>query len=267
MRAFRELERVEDRVLGALRLVDAGTGAPIQRRLRVEAVSPPSPRLVHNPSGLVVVASWPPLATHREHFDAPPAEPAPGSLSLDLAITDPDGQYMPRRCRMALPRDPDPDAPDSLLRALDVPMYPAPAAALGTNWSALRVSLAGAGGEALGGALLRVRRNGEVLARGLTDWRGEGLVAVVGVPVTTFSEGDDVVVVSEIEVTLEAVFDPASGTRTPAARVRAGHAPEVPPSVDPAAIEAAMDALPRASAVLSIAARRQARCPLTLDLP
>lgn len=267
MRAFRELERVEDRVLCALRCVDAATGAPISRALEVAGLEPPLPRLLRNRSGLLVVAEWPPLAAHAASFEAPPPAPAPGSLALSLRIADPLGQYLPRLVAVALPRDPDPGVADSLFAPVEVPMFAAAAAPVGTNWAVLRVSLASGDGQALGGALLRVRRNGDVLGRGLTDWRGEAMVPVVGVPVTTFSEGEDVVVVSEIEVVLEAAFDPDAGTRTPLAQVRDGCPPESLPLVDPAALETAIGALPRVEVALSIAARRHTRRTLTLDLP
>ena len=132
----------------------------------------------------------------------------------------------------------------------------------------LRVSLTEtASGDALGGALLRIRSNGSVLARGLTDWRGEALVPVVGVPVTTFSADEDAVVISEINVSLQAAFDSASGSRTPAAQVRAGRPPALLPLVDPAALESAFNALPHTQLALSIAARRSQSVLLSLNLP
>jgi hypothetical protein len=267
MRAFRELERIEDRVLAALRCVDAATGVPVSRRLEVEALGAPAPRLLRNRSGLLVVAAWPPLAAHSAAFEAPPSVPPAASLVLHLRIEDPRGQYLPRRFALSLPRDPDPAADAGVLHPVEVALFAAPAAPTGTNWAVLRLSLASSAGQALGGALARVRRNGEVLARGLSDWRGEAMVPVVGVPVTTFSEGEDVVVVDEIEVVLEAAFDPDAGTRTPLAQVRDGRPPEPLPLVDPAALDAAFDALPRATVTLSIAARRHTRRTLTLDLP
>lgn len=267
MRALREFERIEDRVLCALRCVDAATGAAIPRALDVRPLATPAPRLLRNRSGLFVVSSWQPLADHAAAFAAPPAAPAPGTVPLVLAISDPLGHYLPRLARVPLPRDPDPAAADGLFVPVDVPMFAAAAAPVGTNWALVRTSLRTPGGEALGGALLRVRRNGQVLARGLSDWRGEALVPVVGVPVTTFSEEEGAVVASEIEVALEAAFDPATGTRTPLDRVHAGRAPETLPLVDPVALESAIDALPRVEASLSIAARRDVRRTLTLDLP
>lgn len=271
MRALRELERQEDRVLGALRIVDAGTGAALERAVELRAVADGRVVLTRNRSGLHVIREWSALAAHAGAFAQPPAAPAIGSRKLRLAVRDPLGIYLPRIAAIALPRDADPAnaaAEVSLYRPVEVPMYASASAPPGANWAVLRVTLSATGsGDALGGALLRVRRNGEVLARGLSDWRGEALVPVVGVPVTTFSDDDDAVVVSAIEVTLEAFFDPATGTRTPMAAVRAGRAPASLPLVDPVALEAQAGGLPSAAAVLSIAARRQQHRALGLALP
>jgi hypothetical protein len=267
-RALRELERVEWRVLGALRAVDAATGTPIAHALRVDA---PGATFTRNRSGLYVLRRWRPLAAHESEFLAPPATPAPGSLALNMIISDPTGTYLPVAASLRLPRVNDPageTSPESLFRPHDVALHRSAAAPVGENWAVLRASVTATGsGDALGGALLRVVSNGSVLARGLTDWRGEALVAVVGVPVTTFSEAPDAVVVTEINVTVQAAFDPARGTRTPAADVRAGRPPAQVPVVDPLALDASFDALPRTQTALAIAARRRQSVALSISLP
>jgi hypothetical protein len=266
--AIRELERTEWRVLGALRLVDATTRVPIARGLRVDA---PGATLVRNRSGLYVIRHWDVLAAHESEFPAPPAIPAPASQSLRLNVSDPAGDYLTVAAQIRLPRNSDPalaNAADSLFQPAVVALYPSASAPVGVNWAVLRVSLTeSASGDALGGALLRVQSNGNVIARGLTDWRGEALVPVVGVPVTTFSDDADAVVISEISVSLQAGFDPASGSRSPAAQVRAGRAPALLPVVDPDALESAFDTLPRTQLTLNIAARRSQSVSLALNLP
>jgi hypothetical protein len=265
---LRELERNEWRVLGALRLVDATTRVPIERGLRVDA---PGARLVRNRSGLYVIRQWDVLAAHQSEFLAPPALPAAGSQSLALSVADPAGDYLAVAAQVPLPRNADPaqaDAADSLFQPIVVPLYPSASAPVGANWAVLRVSLTEtASGDALGGALVRVQSNGNVLARGLTDWRGEALVPVVGVPVTTFSDDANAVVITEINVTLHAAFDAAAGSRTPAAEVRAGRAPTPLPVVDPVALESAFNTLPRTQLALNIAARRSQSVLLALTLP
>jgi hypothetical protein len=264
-RVFRERERVEQRVLGALRCVDAPTLVPVEQPFTFEAEGV---RLLRNLSGLVVIREWTELAAHAVTFEAPPAEPPTGSLSLEITVRDPSGRYLPRRIRLALPRDPRPERaaePDSLFVPIDIAMYPSTSAPVGANWVELRVTVTeAASGDALGGALLRVVSEGRVLARGLTDWRGEALVPVAGVPVTTWSTEPGAVVVSEIPATLETVFDPASGRRTPAAAVHAGQTPPALPLVDPDAIEAARAGLPQATRAVQLAAGRSLHLAMTI---
>lgn len=266
--AFRELERVETRALGALRFVGAATGVMITTPMRL-SVENDAARFLRNRGGVYVISSWAPLAAHEQAFAEPPDEPATGSIDMTVDVSDPSGRYLPRRVTVRMPRDPDPAAggAESLFRPVDVPMYPAPRAATGTNWSVLRVSVSdGSSGDALGGVLLRVRRNGELLARALTDGRGEGLVPLAGIPLVTFGEDDDAVVVDAVNVTLHAVFDPDQGTRMTAAALGAGaRAPA--PVVDPNALEADADTLPSETLALSVAARRSQRVAITLDLP
>lgn len=263
-----ELERSEWRVLGALRFVDATTRVPIERGLHVQA---PGATLLRNRSGLYVIRHWNVLAAHESEFLAPPAAPALGAQNLSLSVADPSGNYLAVAAQVALPRNADPaqaNTAGSLFQPIVVPLYPAASAPVGANWAVLRVNLTEtASGDALGGALLRVHANGNVLARGLTDWRGEALVPVVGVPVTTFSDDPNAVVISEIGVTLHAAFDATVGTRTPPAKVRAGRAPAPLPMVDPDALDSAFNALPRTQLALNIAARRSQSVVLSLTLP
>jgi hypothetical protein len=104
------------------------------------------------------------------------------------------------------------------------------------------------------------------MARGLTDWRGEALVPVIGVPVTTFSEDTDAVVISEISATVEAAFDPVVGSRTAIAQVRSGQLPETLPQVDPSLLEDIFETLPRTQLPLSIASRRSDSVLLSISL-
>jgi hypothetical protein len=261
-------ERVDRRVLGALRCVDATTLMPIDERL---AVSAPGARLLRNHSGLYVIDSWTRLPAHEGVFDAPPAAPAVGSESLVLEVRDPTGRYLARRVTIALPRDPTPanvEQPGSLFRAVDVPMYPAASAPTIANWVELRATVREtASGDGLGGALLRVVTAAGVLARGLTDWRGEAFVPVAGVPITTWSTEPGAVVVTEIPASLECYFDPATGTRTAAADVRAGIVPGGLPLPDPQAIENGRAALPQSIVPVVLAAGRALSVAMSVTVP
>lgn len=263
-----ELERTESRVLGALRCVDASTGAGIDTPLQVQVAGA---RIRRNRSGLYVLVQADTLALHEGAFDAPPALPATGSLTFTASIEDPSGRYLPRLATFALPRDPLPAnaaQAGSLFGAIEVPMFPTGVAPLGANWSVLRVSVRDSTrGDALGGALLRVRSGGEVLARGLSDWRGEALVPVPGVPVTTWSEDPEAVVVSEIAAQLDGTFDALTGTRVSAAQVQAGQAPNTLPRVDPQDLETRFALLPNATQALQLASGRSQSVSFTLALP
>ncbi|WP_431051642.1 hypothetical protein [Roseateles sp. L2-2] len=271
---IRELERTDTRVLGALRCIDATTRVQVESRLDVRIDGATVSR---NRSGLyVIVRAHAPLelAAHESAFDTPPAAPVVGDVTLTVTVTDPGGRYLPRRAALTLPRDPQPAnaaSPESLFRAVELPLYPSAVASTGMNWSVLRLSVHETGSlDALGGALLLARAGGNVLARALTDWRGEALLAVPGVPVTTWSDDEDAVVVTELAARIEWCFDPApgaGGTRTPAAQVRAGRGPAVQPLVDPDDLESRAAALPAATLDVALAAGRSQSFSLPLALP
>ncbi len=222
------------RVLGAIECVDGSTGARIGNPLQLQA---PDARFVRNVSGLYALVSWTPLAAHADTFATPPATPAIGSQVLDVRITDPSGLYVPRDARMLLPRDPDPAnaaLPGSLFRPQRVPLMRSAMAPLGHNWSTLFVNVSAANGDALGGALIDVFDAGaQLLARGVSDWRGECVLPVVGIPVTTWGDGEDAVVVDRVPATVRARWPGTVGTRVAQDLVAAGRPPARLPIIDP----------------------------------
>ena len=266
---MRELEHIDTRALAAVRFVDAATGFTVGTGLRL--TTSPAADLMRNRSGLYIVRRHASLAAHTEAFLAPPATPAPGGVPLVFQVDDPAGIYLPRTVRLDLPRDAAPenaDAEDSLFQPFEVELYRSPASPLGANWAALRISLTErASGDALGGALIRVVANGDVLARSTSDWRGEALVAVVGVPITTWSEDEDAVIATEIAATVEVFFDASAGSvRLPAAEVAARRQPARLPAPDPQRLEN-NPAARAGTAPVSIAAGRPLALALALDLP
>ena len=208
------VQRVERRVLGAVRFTDAVTGVEVAAPLKVAA---PGVRWLHNRRGWWVMTDAPGLDAHTAAFAQPPAQPAPGSVPVRLTVEDPSGRYLARSATLALPRDPDPaHAADdaSLFRPVEVRLFPAPAAAgLSAGWAVVRATVTGAGGARLGGALLRVTRKtgGEVLGRGVSDARGEALLAVAGIPVTTWTEGSGGVLSTAVETKVQVLWDAAAG--------------------------------------------------------
>jgi hypothetical protein len=246
-------EHVDRRVLGAVRFVDAATGVAIREPL---AVTAPGVRWIRNLSGSYVIAEAPGLAAHADAFLAPPPTPALESVEVTLTVRDPGGQYLARRHTVRLPRDPDPRqaaTAGSLFRAMDVALFPAPAARPPIGWAVVRASLAEAGtGRPVAGALVRVVRtsDGRHLASGLSDERGEAVVPVPGIPLTTSEEGPGPVVATEVEVTLEVIVDAA--------------APAVP---DPGDLEARRATLRVASSTAMLASGRELVASFSVALP
>jgi hypothetical protein len=232
---------LDQRILGALRFVHGVTGTPLAREFSLTA---PGVRWLRNRSGHYVMADVPGLETHTASFDAPPVLPPLGSLTLDIDIADPSGEFLPRTAQVRLPRDPDParaDTPDSLFRAHDIALYPAPVAHADHDWARLRAAVRAPGGTPAAFALLRVVRvsDASLLARAMSDARGEALIAVAGIPVTAWDEADGPVLGTDIEVRIEAFHDP-----------------DVTDSPDPDDLEARRADLASASVVLRIAAGR-----------
>lgn len=192
-----EWERIDRRVLGAIRFLDAATELPIRRPLKIEAEGL---TLTRNRSYDYVIHQAAGLEAHLDLFEAPPGAPALGSVSLPLTVSDPTRYYLPQQIGLALPRDPDPanaDNPDSLFQAVQVPLFPSSVVPVGGNWSVLRLTVSqppvapATEGEAIAGALVRVVRqeDSQIIARGMSDTRGQALIIIPGIPVTNFNGG------------------------------------------------------------------------------
>jgi hypothetical protein len=235
-------ELLDRRVLGAVRFVDASTASTVQDGLSVQSAQAD---LRRNLSGLWVIWNAPGLEPHTAVFDQPPAAPPLGSVAVTLTVADNAARYLARHVTIPLPRDPaaaNADHPVSLFQPVDVALYPAPAAPVMPGWAVIRAHISNAAtNQGLAGALLRVLRTADqqVLARGMSDSRGEALVVVPGIPVTTFNAGDGPALATEVDVTVEAIFDPAAGAVT-----------------DPEAVESKAG-LPRASSAQKLAAGRE----------
>ncbi len=264
---WRELERSEQRVLAALRCVDATTGATIGRALHLQGERA---RVLRNRSGLYVLTQVQGLEAVEASFALQPALEGPPPAPLQLALTDPAGQYLPRWLSLPLPRQADPSRAaqaGSLFQSVDVPMYPAASAPTAHHWSVLRLTVSERSSkDLLGGALVLARQGSQVLARALSDGRGEVLLAVPGVPVTTWSTQPGEVVVDHITAQLMLVFDPGTGTRLPAALL--GDTPQLPqPRVDPDDLERLRNSLPRSTATVRLSAGQTQTLAMSLNLP
>lgn len=215
------LEAIDRRILGALRFIDHTTEALIRRPLEVAA---DDVRFVRNLSSYYVISTAPGLSSHITKFDAPPSEPDFGSIPITVRINDKQQFYLPRITTIDLPRNPDPSVADqanSLFQPVDVIMYRASNASTSVNWSVIRGAVTHRDDEdsqlPVAGALLRVIRTDDdaVLASGLSDIRGEILITVAGIPITSFSNGEEdddntpsgPVITSETPVRLEVIVD------------------------------------------------------------
>jgi hypothetical protein len=206
-------EAVDRRVLGAVRFVDAVTRTEVNTPLVVGAEGVAWRR---NSRGWFVVAEAPRLRHHTFAFDAAPTDVVLGAVPVELTVRDPGGTYLARRHTLTLPRSADPTragAADSLFRPVDVPMFRSPSTPVTPGWAVVRVTVTNrATGASLPGALLRVLSTAAtqaVLATGLADARGEGVIVLPNVPVTTFGTGASVLA-TEITTTVEAVVLPGS---------------------------------------------------------
>jgi hypothetical protein len=243
---------IDTRVLGAVRFVDAATQGQVSDGL---AVSSAQGGFRRNRSGLWVIITAAGLETHTIAFDSPPAAPPVASVPVTLTVADQSGRYLPRATTLMLPRDPDPNHADqaaSLFQAVNVNLYPSPVSPVSPGWAVIHAHVQNKATQApLQGALLRVVRTSDsvVLSRGISDDRGEALVVVPGIPVTTFNVGAGSPLSTEVAVSVEAIFDKDAG-----------------PVIDPDAVEAKAG-LPKATSPQKLAAGRELRIvPMEITL-
>jgi hypothetical protein len=247
------VESLTRRVVAALRVVDGVTGQPILSPLSVGGAGTV---WVRNRRGLHVLMEMPGLERYQDALSSPPASPSVGSLNTVIEVHDMGATYLPRRQSLRLPRDPDPaHASDggSVFQPIESRLYLSPSAPTSSAWAVIRATIVREGNQqSLGGALIRVLRasDGQVLARGLSDSRGEALVAVPGIPVTTWEGSSGPVLGTEVDVQVEVVVDPAAGN--------------VP---DPDALEANRGLLPNRQRAMKLASGRTEVCLVTVAIP
>lgn len=229
------------RVLGALRFIDSVGRSTVTAPL---SVSGEGVRVIRNLSDLYVIADAPgtELYSARFHLPEPPLPPVPPDIedvSVTLTVVDPAGRYLPRGVTIDVPRDPDPahrEQPQSLFRPVDVELFPSPVMPVAEGWATLRLSIKRAGSQqGLPFAFVRVLRASDlaILARGVADDRGEALVAVPGIPITTWNASPSPdVTISSVTAQIAACFDPGAFT------------PDSDTYPDPTALERAFSTLP-----------------------
>jgi hypothetical protein len=249
------VERVHRRVLGAFRLVDAvtllpvtiraqisvrraalaGAGAPVEVPLHEQNV-----HIQQNRSGVHVIVRAPFFDEYSASFDDPPdpAETPPGTrLQLQIGITDAGADYLPAEFEIELPRLLDRASANSVLRAVQVPLFRVPGAPVLGGWAVLRVNVTDAvTGAAEPGVLVRVFRSprdpaAPPIGLGMTEWRGdlcgEALVAVTDLRRFRPGAGADVFETTQpvhLEATRDTAFTGAPDQLPNIARLLAGSA-------------------------------------------
>jgi hypothetical protein len=229
------LERVDRRVLGAVRFVDVTTGLPVDVPLDVrtgEVTVRPTLRGYHvtggerigaTARGYHVVERAPELEDdeddeenkeEKDVFAVPPDEP-PVAVRLTV-VDDRVRRYLPRRCTVKLPRAVNRQASNSVFRAVEVPLFPSPAARTWPGWAVIRASLVQdkQGDPPVPRALVLVRRASDnaPLGRGLSNERGQALVGIAGIPVTMWGDGTGPVLATRIDAALDVAADASAPT-------------------------------------------------------
>ena len=222
---IRVVEHVDRRVLGAFQFVDAVTQLPVIVAAQVEARSAglvgggdvpllkESVRLRQTRSGFWAIMRAPFFDAYEETFENPetPDEVEGTSLRLRIAVADAGPNYLPQEFQFDLPRSLE----DDIFEPLTVQLFRAPGAPVLGGWVVLRVRVSTAGGDRLGGVLVRVFRHprqpgDEPIGQGMSEWRGnlrgEALVAVADIPRFRPGEADEVLASTQ-EIHFAAVQD------------------------------------------------------------
>lgn len=207
-------ERVEWRVFGALRCVNAVDGQPIGR---AQHVFSDTLSFTRNRTGLAVI-------THAVGLDAYAGDvdellPAPVPADFTGWVEDPAGEFQTRAFRIRLPRIVQQNVADSVFEPVEIALLPAVTAPVAGSWAVLRVSVYRAANVPFPRVLIRATPAGGTPVFSLSDEHGDALVAFAGLP--HFRVGTPVI--RDTSATLEFIplpAEPASprGTLATAAR-------------------------------------------------
>jgi hypothetical protein len=180
-------ETLDRRALCAIQWRDAATLSKIDAPLTIRF---PGAKWVRSLSGLTVLMSAPGLESYASMFDlsepSSPKTPSPNSVTVQGEVSDPSGCYLPRRFDITLPRNVErskSDEADSVFDPVSIDLLPGPCIRVPPGWTQLRVTtFQKQTGERMPHVLVRVRAkvgmpaNEKVVARGMSDLRGEAVV-------------------------------------------------------------------------------------------
>ena len=214
-------ESVDRRVLGGVVFVDAITGETVDATL---AVTSADLRVRPTASGVYAIFDAPGLSALTNEFI--PVEWSPPQIfsppqTFEVTVRDPSRRYLARRAAVKAPQDPSdfslhavtlsasPPARHAPNWAQRITLYGSPSAALAPNWAVIRASVKTSAGNGLPWAAVRViKSDNSVAAAGMTDARGEAVLAVAGLRVQVSSDASGSVPETTIPVTVQAWFDP-----------------------------------------------------------
>jgi hypothetical protein len=202
-------EVVDRRVLGAFRLVDSITGKTVTDGMTVTAAGL---KIRANRSGVWAVLDAPGLTAATNDFAGTAA--APPAQKFVIQVSDPARYYLPRQATLTLPASLAPLGTGGIFTPQSVSVFAGPGASAGINWAKLRLSVVQAGtAQGLGYALVQVTNTATnvVLATGMTDLRGEALLAVAGLGVTASAAAGGAVMQKTTPVSIAAFFDTNNG--------------------------------------------------------
>ena len=201
---------LERRILGAFRMVSAVTATSIESDFAVDAGALDVWR---NRSGIYVVRDAPGMHALTLQSE-PDMASIPAQQQFELKVSDRSQRYLPRRFKLTLPRKiAPPSDPESVMKAVPVALYPGGAAPVALTWAMLRVSVVKSGAAQRVGlpwSIVQVKQksDGNVLKTGMSDARGEALIAVVGLPVRAAGGNGGALMTSDVDVEVTAFFDP-----------------------------------------------------------
>jgi hypothetical protein len=244
-------ERLDQRILGAVQFIDVVSKLPVSLPLRVSGA-----RVQQNRSGLYVIVApltgTPAAAAFEDYLETFPAPPTVANTPLTLRVEDFGGQYLAREFTFPAPLQvANENQANYLFKPVAINLFPSPAAPVQMNWAAVRVHVHRTNSTTpIAGALVRVTRNGQntPVGVGLSDARGEALVAIAGLPLVEAAEDDGPVLTSEYAASVEARVNPAALIPNPDTM-------------------AATIGLPSATANVTISPKREVGVDLAITLP
>lgn len=211
-------ENSDRRIIAAIRCTDAITGSALRRTITVHAPDNQNVRFVRNLSGQIVLTYAPGFEAYQDSFSLNTLSTLPPPQQLRLSCSDSRGHYLPRNFALNLPRNPDTDptslaSAESLFSPVMIPLYPSGLLPLNPGWATLRATITNSTGQRLPWSLVRIEvDNRQILAQ--ADHRGEAMIVVPGLPITTWStdngspDNPAPVTTREFDATLTLFADP-----------------------------------------------------------